>query len=124
MFAVLALEVVMIAAAFAWVACYSLVLRPGGDPALYEAYAEVACPIVSVVAGVPVFFAAGRWLAHTGLRAVLVTVAAYIAIDLLLIALYPTEHSWYVWLMSAVSHTTKLAASCLGVRRAVATRAA
>ena len=57
-----ALEIVLIAAAFAWVAIYSYVLRPGQSPATYQAYAREASPIVSLVVGIPAFFAAGIWL--------------------------------------------------------------
>ena len=60
--AFVSLEIVMIAAAFAWVAIYSHVLRPGQSLATYQAYAREASPIVSLVVGIPAFFAAGIWL--------------------------------------------------------------
>lgn len=56
------LEIVMIAAAFAWVAIYSYVLQPGQSLATYQAYARQASPIVALVVGIPAFFAAGIWL--------------------------------------------------------------
>lgn len=50
-----------VAAAFLWVWCYSIALAPGHDEAFYQAYAQRAAPISSLVAGTPILFAAG-WL--------------------------------------------------------------
>ncbi len=52
----LLLHVVMIALAVAWVAFYSYALEPGHGQAFYEAYAGRSSPIVSPVAGGPVFY--------------------------------------------------------------------
>lgn len=58
----LVLHVVMVALAVAWVAFYSHVLEPGHDRSFYEAYAQRASPIVSLLAGGPVFFLTAAWL--------------------------------------------------------------
>ena len=55
-------EVVLVIAAFAWVAIYSYVLHPGESAAFYQQYAMRASPWVSLVAGGPVFYLACRWI--------------------------------------------------------------
>jgi hypothetical protein len=51
----------LVALSFAWVAIYSHVLHPGEELAFYQAYARVASPWVSVIAGVPLFWAIGAF---------------------------------------------------------------
>ena len=58
----LAAVVVLIAAAFAWVAIYSYLLHPGESPAFYQQYAMSASPWVSLVMGFPVFYLVCRWI--------------------------------------------------------------
>ncbi|HEV7241104.1 MAG TPA: hypothetical protein VGQ36_17860 [Thermoanaerobaculia bacterium] len=58
----LAAEVVLIAAAFAWVAIYSYLLHPGESPAFYQQYALRSSPWVSLVMGFPVFYLVCRWI--------------------------------------------------------------
>lgn len=53
--------VVNVAAAFGWVAIYSLAIAPGQSEAAYRAYAEQVAPWCSVIAGMPILFVAG-WL--------------------------------------------------------------
>jgi hypothetical protein len=50
-----------IAASFLWVWIYSITVAPGHDEAFYQAYAQRAAPISTIVAGTPILFAAG-WL--------------------------------------------------------------
>jgi hypothetical protein len=79
---------VMIALAFAWVAFHAYVVEPGHDQAYYEAYAQVSSPIVSVVAGGPVFWLAASWLTRRlgrG-RAAWIAAALYLLTDLAIIA--------------------------------------
>lgn len=59
---VLVAEVVLVAAAFAWVAIYSYLIHPGESSAFYQRYAMRASPWVSLVMGVPVFFLICRWI--------------------------------------------------------------
>lgn len=56
-------EATMVAAAFAWVAFYSMALHPGEAASFYQAYALRAAPWVSVIAGVPIFYGICHWLA-------------------------------------------------------------
>jgi len=58
----LAAVVVLVVAAFAWVAIYSYLLHPGESPAFYEQYAVRASPWVSLVLGFPVFYLVCRWI--------------------------------------------------------------
>ena len=53
---------VLIAAAYLWVAVYSYVLEPGHEFGFYEQYAQTASPVVGVFAGLPVFWILGRQL--------------------------------------------------------------
>ena len=54
--------VVLVAAAFAWVAIYSYLVHPGESPAFYQRYAVRASPWVSLVMGFPVFYLVCRWI--------------------------------------------------------------
>jgi hypothetical protein len=107
--------------AFAWVFFYSVAIAPGHDGAFYQAYAQRVAPISAIVAGVPILFAAG-WLAARGARAehaALLPAAAYIIIDLALVAgsgLWPPA-----WAL-ALSYLTKLAAAWAGGRLAIRRR--
>jgi hypothetical protein len=53
-------EVVLVIAAFAWVALYSYLIHPGESSEFYRHYALGASPWVAVVVGIPVFYFAGR----------------------------------------------------------------
>ena len=110
---------VMIALAVAWVAFYSYVVEPGHDQTYYEAHAGVSSPIVSVVAGGPVFYLVASWLARRrgGGRAAWIAAALYLLIDLLIIAgagalLEP------VVLYFLGGAAMKLGGTALGVKRA------
>ena len=111
----LAAMVLNVAAAFLWVAIYSLLIAPGQDQTAYEAYAMRAAPWSSVIAGIPILFAAGWLLARwhgggwgTGIWAA----AAYILIDVIVLAaaVGMTAFSPVV----ALSAVTKLGAAALG----------
>lgn len=113
------LEIVMIAAAFGWVAIYSHLLRPGQSFESYQAYARVSSPIVSLVVGVPAFFAAGIWLRRRLGAAAFPTAAAMAALYLLLeaaviLAVAPEQRS-SAWLFLA-NVPTKIGAILLGAR--------
>lgn len=118
---VLGLELIMIATAFGWVAIYSYLMNAGHPAEFYEAYAKVASPIVSLVAGIPVFFVACRWIGRrVGSQAVAVSLAItliYLTIDVILI-LALAEDQRYNWLMSLANHPTKLLAAYCGGKRA------
>ena len=115
------LFVVMIALAVAWVAFYSYVIEPGHDPAFYEAHAQVSSPIVSVVAGGPVFWLAASWLSRrTGHgRTAWIAAAIYLLVDLAILAaagvLSGPVAPWFL-----AGAAMKLGGTALGVRRATA----
>ena len=119
--AAMLLFAVMIALAFAWVAFYSWVVDPGHDPAYYEAHAAVSSPIVSVVAGGPVFYLVAAWLARRrgGGRSAWIATTLYLLIDFAVIAaagapLGPV--AFYFFGGAAL----KLGGTALGIKRAMA----
>ncbi len=113
------LEVALIGAAFGWVAIYSYLIEPGRDRAAYEAYAQVASPIVSIVAGVPVFWGAGRILRgrlqRDASRTALLLGGVYLAVDGLMV-LTMAGGQRYILAVAAVGYLTKIGALYLGVR--------
>lgn len=108
----------MIAAAIAWVAIYSHVLRPGQDLASYEAYAREASPIVSLAVGIPAFFAAGIWLGRRLGPAGFATAGATAALFLVLeaaVILWVAQEPRPVGMFLA-NIPTKIVALLLGAR--------
>lgn len=111
----LAAMLLIVAIAFGWVWFYSVAIAPGHDGAFYQAYAQRVAPISGIIAGIPIFLAAG-WVAARGPgadRAALLPAAAYILLDLVLLiasGLWPP-----LWSL-AVSYLTKLAACWFGGR--------
>jgi hypothetical protein len=114
------LEVTLIVAAVAWVAIYSHLLAPGRDLAAYQAYAQVASPIVSVVAGIPAFWGAGRILRRRlggdARRTALVMAGIWVAVDALLLLTF-AENQGYNWAMAILSNVSKVGALTLAVKR-------
>lgn len=110
---VLAAEVLLIAAAFAWVAIYSHLIAPGQDVSAYRQYAQVASPWVSLIVGVPLFYLLGRWLRSRRTAAWLF--GLYLAFELVLLTSVPTAGT-IPWAMVAASWATKLASLMTGAR--------
>ena len=108
-----AAEAAQIAATFAWVAIYSYLIAPGLPVAAYEAYAQRAGPWVSVIAGVPIFYAASRWIARSVPSSYALFVV-FLLTDLALVALVPAPDGPVPYLMFALSYVTKLVACHLG----------
>jgi hypothetical protein len=113
-----AADLLLVGAAFLWVAIWSHLLHPGLDAAAYQAYAAVASPWVSVFAGVPLFYvgakaAARRWGGST----VAGVVGLYIAVDVMIVAVF-ADDPFYGFVMSASSFATKIAAAWAGARAA------
>lgn len=78
-------EVATIACAVGWVAVYSHLINAGQTLELYQAYAQRSAPWVAVIAGAPIFYAAGRWIARTRASA-LALFGVYLLLDASLIA--------------------------------------
>lgn len=107
--------VINVAFAFLWVFIYSTFIAPGQNEEAYKAYAMRVAPWSSVIAGIPILFAAGWLLAHWhggGWQIGICAAVAYIVIDALILAAaralgdYPG--------VVALSFATKLAAAGLG----------
>lgn len=117
-FGTIVAEIAIVAAAFAWVAVYSYLINPGQPMATYEAYAVVASPWVSVIAGIPVFYLVSYFIARTSTTA-LVLYALFLLIDLSLLWLVDTQATLPL-LQIVLSHISKLAASYVGGQQAEA----
>jgi hypothetical protein len=115
------LEVAATISAVAWVVIYSYLIHPGEEVAYYEKHAQFASPIVSVVVGIPYWFFACRWVGRkAGTRAVAMCLWAWLvwfAIDMPVNIL--GKPNAYLWVMVALSHSTKLVAAYLGGRVAL-----
>jgi hypothetical protein len=113
------LELVMIAAAVGWVAIYSHLLAPGRGLAVYQAHAARASPIVSLIAGLPAFWGAGRILlcrlGRDARRTALALAGTYVVMDALLIVAM-TQDQRYNWSMAIASYLSKTGALYLGLR--------
>ncbi len=109
----LAAEVVLVAAAFLWVAIYSHIIAPGLEMNAYHQHAQASGPWVSVLVGMPLFYALGRWLRAR--RAAVLLFALYLVLDLALLAAIPAPGP-VPWALVAASHATKLAALLAGAR--------
>lgn len=105
----LSCEVVLIAGAFAWVAIYSHILHPGEAMDHYQQYAMKASPWVSLILGIPVFYAASRWI---GSPTSLALFGLYFLMDtsVLLLAGLGSIPLWFV----GINYTLKFLACYFG----------
>lgn len=104
-----------VAMAFLWVFLYSTFIAPGQSEAAYEAYAMRIAPWSSVIAGIPILFAAGWLLARWhggGWRTGICAGVAYVVIDALMLLAVGVLLDFLV--VVAWSFTTKLASAALG----------
>ena len=111
-------EIVMVACAFLWVFIYSAFINTGGDQAFYEAYAQVASPVVAVVVAGPVFYAMGRVLLRLGSRArtvAMAVVAANLAVDLPVV-IFAAEDLGYNLTMSVFAAAGKILGALYATR--------
>lgn len=106
----LALEAVMIGLAYGWVAIYAYLIHPGETEAFYTAYAQVASPVVSLVAG-PIVFGLAAYLlvrrrADRG-REVWWVLAAYLALDVLIVLTVAQDvaSNLLIWIPNALTKT-------------------
>lgn len=106
---------------------YGHVIDPGHGQKYYEDHIQVAGPYCSIIAGIPIMFLAGWWVAgwwqrSLGLRGAFVVWLSYAVIDLsiLLIAgLSPGIAALFV-----ISFATKFAAVCWGAKTRLKSNAA
>ena len=107
-----------VAASILYMVVYSYLIDPGHDKEYYEAHIQVAAPYCSIVAGIPLWFLAGWWIARRwqgefAVKSALAVWLVYAVIDLTIIILVGGLTPWLTVLI-AVSHLTKLAAVYLG----------
>ena len=100
-----------------YVVVYSYLIDPGHDAEYYQAYAQVAAPYSSIIAGIPLMFLAGRSLGSkfsrgNSVQAALLMWLIYLLIDLTIII--AAGALTQIALLFAISFTTKLAAAYLG----------
>jgi hypothetical protein len=112
-------EVALIASSFVWVAIYSFLINPGQPFAVYEAHAQASGPWVSIVAGLPLFYAIGRWIARNRPTA-LVLWGIMVFGDAAILALIAGTAQALPLALIAASYSTKLLACILGSRHAAA----
>ena len=105
----LGVMVVNVAISFVYMAFYAYVIDPGHDKAYYEAYAQIAAPYCSIVAGIPLFLLVGWWL---GMSPALVVWLVYAVIDVTAFA--ATGPTLRMGGIVAVSMLTKLVSAYLG----------
>ena len=112
-----------VAASILYMVVYSYLIDPGHPPQYYNDHIQVAGPYCSIVAGIPLMFLAGWWVAGfwrraLGVRPAWIVWLAYTVIDLAI--LLAVGMSVRVALLFVVSFATKLAAAHFGAKRRIA----
>jgi hypothetical protein len=115
--------VVNVAMSFLYMVVYGYLINPGHPKEYYDEHIKVAAPYCSIVAGIPLMFLAGLWVAgwsgsqgQLGVKAALVVWLAYAIIDLgvSLAAGLAGAMTPKLALLVAISLLTKLAAAYAG----------
>jgi len=109
--------VLNVAASVLYMVIYGHLINPGHPREYYNEHIKVAAPYCSIVAGVPLMFLAGLWVAgwgngQLGVKGALVVWLVYALIDLG--ALLAAGLTAKLAILSAVSLLTKLAAVYAG----------
>ncbi len=100
-----------------YVVVYSYAIDPGHDRAYYEAYAQVAAPYSSIIAGIPLMCLAGRWIGgkfpkDNSVKAALLVWLVYFILDFAIIAAAGALAQ--IAVLFIISFVTKLGAAFLG----------
>jgi len=120
--------VVNVAMSILYMVVYGYLINPGHPKAYYDEHIKVAAPYCSIVAGIPLMFLAGLWVAgwggaagQLGVKAALVVWLAYAVIDLGIVLAAGAKECLpaKMWMLIAVSLLTKLAAAYAGALVAV-----
>ena len=106
-----------VAASVLYMVIYGHVIDPGHEPQYYNDHIQVAGPYCSIVAGIPILFLAGWWVAgwrqgKLGVKAALIVWLAYTVIDLAI--LLAERITMRDGILVAISIATKLAAAWCG----------
>ena len=117
----LLVEVANVLLSVAYMVMYSYLIDPGHPESYYQAHVQVAAPWCSIIAGIPLMFAAGRvagrrWEPAYAMTAAGIVWGAYAVIDLSLLA--ASGMSARIAGLVATSLATKCAAVWLGARAA------
>jgi len=115
--AAISILVVNVAISFLYVAIYSYIIDPGHPEQYYQAYAQIAAPYSSIIAGMPLFFFVCRWVAAKwepafGVKAAVLIWLVYALIDVTVLAI--AGFTLRLAILSLVSLVTKLGAAYLG----------
>lgn len=124
---VMVLNVVM---SILYMVVYGHLINPGHAKEYYDEHIKVAAPYCSIVAGVPLMFWAGLWVAGwmgaagagpLGVKAALVVWLAYAVIDLVIVLAAGMKECMKarIAVLVAISLLTKLAAAYAGALLAV-----
>lgn len=109
--------VLNVAGSILYMVVYGYLINPGHPKEFYDEHIKVAAPYCSIVAGVPLMFLAGLWVAgwdggQAGLKAALAVWLAYTVIDIaVLLAAGATAK---LAVICSISLLTKLAAAWAG----------
>ncbi|MEQ1923605.1 MAG: hypothetical protein ABL952_13950 [Pyrinomonadaceae bacterium] len=100
-----------------YVVVFSYAIDPGHDDTYYQAYAQVAAPYCSIVAGIPLMFLAGRWMGSkfpkgNSVKAALLVWLVYFVLDFAIIAAAGALAQ--IAVLFIISFVTKLGAAFLG----------
>jgi hypothetical protein len=108
-------KVLLTLAAFIWVAFYSTIINPGHDAAYYERYAQTASPYVSIVGGIPLFFALAWWLGrrneHRAITSAILLWVINVVLDLPLLIFFDFSE---IWVAETIANSTRLIAAYSG----------
>jgi hypothetical protein len=113
-------EVILVAAAFGWVALYSYAVHPGEAATYYQSYAQNASPIVALVVGIPLFFLSGRLfrgMVPDRAQATIVTMVAISVVVTLAVLIMMREDRVYQWALASINWSAQLCAGWLGSKR-------
>lgn len=117
---VLVVNVVM---SILYMVVYGYLINPGHPKEYYDEHIKVAAPYCSIIAGIPLMFLAGFWVAGwagaqgpLGVKAALVVWLAYAVIDLGIVLAAGAKEciTAKMWVLVAVSILTKLVAAYAG----------
>ena len=115
--------VLNVAMSFLYMVVYGYLINPGHPKGYYDEHIKVAAPYCSIVAGIPLMFLAGIWVAgwdgaqgQLGVKAALVVWLAYAVFDLGIVLAAGAKEGLTakMWVLVAVSLLTKLAAAYAG----------
>jgi hypothetical protein len=105
--------VVNVAISILYMVVYSHIIDTGHEKAYYDAHIKIAAPYCSIVAGIPLMFLVGMWVAgfwdtRLGIQSALIVWGTYAVIDLAIAA--ASGLTSRMGILVAVSLLTKLAA--------------